>query len=108
MRSKSLALRALAQQALGDTERALNHLERALSLAEPEGYVRTFVDEGASMAQLLPTFGSRRRHPRPSPKLHDQLAERVWVPQRRPTRLDLEGTRTLAFHILAARRADRP
>jgi LuxR family maltose regulon positive regulatory protein len=28
-------------------------LERALTLAEPEGYVRTFVDEGPSMAALL-------------------------------------------------------
>jgi LuxR family maltose regulon positive regulatory protein len=28
-------------------------LERALSLAEPEGYVRTFVDEGEPMARLL-------------------------------------------------------
>jgi LuxR family maltose regulon positive regulatory protein len=28
-------------------------LERALSLAEPEGYVRTFVDEGMPMAALL-------------------------------------------------------
>jgi LuxR family maltose regulon positive regulatory protein len=27
--------------------------ERALALAEPEGYVRTFVDEGAPMASLL-------------------------------------------------------
>ena len=28
-------------------------LERALTLAEPEGYVRIFVDEGRPMAQLL-------------------------------------------------------
>ena len=55
-----LALQALAQQALGATEQALNPLERALSLAEPEGYVRTFVDEGASMAELLRAFSSRR------------------------------------------------
>jgi len=55
-----LALQALAQQALGATEQALNHLERALSLAEPEGYVHTFVDEGASMAKLLRAFSSQR------------------------------------------------
>jgi LuxR family maltose regulon positive regulatory protein len=55
-----LALQALAQQALGGIEQALNHLEQALSLAEPEGYVQIFVDEGASMARLLRAFGSQR------------------------------------------------
>ena len=34
-------------------------LERALSLAELEGYVRTFVDEGAPMAALLRRAASR-------------------------------------------------
>ncbi len=32
---------------------ALNTISRALTLAEPEGYVRLFVDEGAPMADLL-------------------------------------------------------
>ena len=39
-----LASQALAHQARGDTSSALVPLERALSLAEPEGYVRVFVD----------------------------------------------------------------
>jgi LuxR family maltose regulon positive regulatory protein len=55
-----LTLQALAQQKLGATEQALNPLERALSLAEPEGYVRTFVDEGALMAELLKAFSAQR------------------------------------------------
>jgi len=46
-------LRALALQALDDVPRALASLERALTLAEPEGYVRIFVDEGAPLARLL-------------------------------------------------------
>jgi LuxR family maltose regulon positive regulatory protein len=46
-------LQALALQALDDVPRALASLERALTLAEPEGYVRIFVDEGAPMARLL-------------------------------------------------------
>jgi LuxR family maltose regulon positive regulatory protein len=48
-----LILQALAFQMVGDGDRALSALERALSLAEPEGYVRTFVDEGEPMAHLL-------------------------------------------------------
>ena len=40
-------------QVWGDTDEALDTLSRALALAEPEGYVRMFVDEGAPMARLL-------------------------------------------------------
>ena len=48
-----LVLRALAHQTLGDIPAALACLERALTLAEPEGYVRVFIDEGPPMASLL-------------------------------------------------------
>jgi LuxR family maltose regulon positive regulatory protein len=48
-----LVLQALTLYVLGDTTRSLDSLIRALSLAEPEGYVRTFVDEGEPMATLL-------------------------------------------------------
>jgi LuxR family maltose regulon positive regulatory protein len=44
---------ALAHQAHGNLALALVALERALRLAEPEGYVRIFVDEGPPMARLL-------------------------------------------------------
>ena len=37
----------------GDIPAALAPLERALTLAEPEGYVRIFVDEGPALAALL-------------------------------------------------------
>ena len=46
-------LQALARRARGDIPAALATLQRALSLAEPEGYVRIFVDEGPPMASLL-------------------------------------------------------
>jgi LuxR family maltose regulon positive regulatory protein len=49
----ALALEAALRQALGETRRALTALSQALALAEPEGYVRTFVDEGRPMAELL-------------------------------------------------------
>ena len=48
-----LTLQALALQAHGDLAAALVPLERALALAEPEGYVRIFVDEGPPMTALL-------------------------------------------------------
>ena len=48
-----LNLRALAFQIDRDLDQALSALEQALSLAEPGGYVRAFVDEGEPMARLL-------------------------------------------------------
>jgi LuxR family transcriptional regulator, maltose regulon positive regulatory protein len=51
-----LALQALAHQGSGDQQAALAALEQALTLAESEGYVRSFVDEGAPMARLLHTL----------------------------------------------------
>ncbi len=48
-----LILQALAFSAQGKGTEALPVLERALTLAEPEGYIRLFVDEGAPMVTLL-------------------------------------------------------
>ena len=48
-----LVLQALALQAPGHIPAALTCLERALTLAEPEGYVRVFVDEGPPIGSLL-------------------------------------------------------
>src|SRR5207253_11026133 len=60
-----LVLQALAHQMQGDIPAALAPLERALSLAEPEGYVRVFVDEGPPMAVLLAKLPERsRKRPR--------------------------------------------
>jgi LuxR family maltose regulon positive regulatory protein len=46
-------LQALTANAHGNQAEAIATLERALALAEPEGYVRLFVDAGAPMAALL-------------------------------------------------------
>jgi LuxR family maltose regulon positive regulatory protein len=48
-----LVVQALAEQARGDLPAALAALRRALSLAEPQGHVRIFADEGPPMAVLL-------------------------------------------------------
>jgi LuxR family maltose regulon positive regulatory protein len=55
-----LVLQALAHQAQGNITPALVFLERALTLAEPEGYVRIFVDEGKPMAELLKRAGKNK------------------------------------------------
>lgn len=56
---KILVLQALAFHVRGDTGRAMVALERALRLAEREGYVRTFVDAGPPIAELLQRALSR-------------------------------------------------
>src|SRR5262249_10942347 len=53
-------LQALAQHAQGSLALALAALEHTLRLAEPEGYVHIFVDEGPAMATLLAQRAERR------------------------------------------------
>ncbi|MGB3493435.1 MAG: LuxR C-terminal-related transcriptional regulator [Elainellaceae cyanobacterium] len=50
---KILVVLALAREAQGDVAAAIASLERALTLAEPEGYVRIFAECGAPMVPLL-------------------------------------------------------
>ncbi len=59
-----LCLQALAANIQdGDDKEALEILEHALHRAEPEGFVRTFVDEGPQMAALLYKTLQRGRVP---------------------------------------------
>ncbi len=54
--SKTIELQVLKSMALleiGDQDNALDALEKALSLAEPGGYLRIFIDEGEPMKALL-------------------------------------------------------
>jgi LuxR family transcriptional regulator, maltose regulon positive regulatory protein len=84
-----LVLQALSHQAKADLPAAQAFLERALTLAEPEGYVRLFLDEGAPMTTLLRTAAKRgstsgyarrllgaRSHPAAPHRLLDPLSER--------------------------------
>ena len=48
-----ILVQALAFQAQDNLPRALAALEHALGLAEPEGYIRIFVDEGEAMRTLI-------------------------------------------------------
>jgi LuxR family maltose regulon positive regulatory protein len=74
-----LALQALMQQQQGATTQALSTLGRALALAEPEGYVRLFVDEGAPMAALLGKLleAQRTRPPAPLQQVSTAYVQRL-------------------------------
>jgi LuxR family maltose regulon positive regulatory protein len=83
-------LRALAFQAQSDLDAALMALEQALSLAEPEGYVRLFADEGEPMARLLRLAASRGITPAYAAGLLESLGEvprRTMSPHTGPTTL---------------------
>jgi LuxR family maltose regulon positive regulatory protein len=54
-------LLAVAYRAQGAVPAALDALERALALAEPEGYFRLFADEGAPVEALLEVIAKRGR-----------------------------------------------
>jgi LuxR family transcriptional regulator, maltose regulon positive regulatory protein len=69
-----LMLTALASHAQGKPEHALQTLQQALLLAEPEGYVRLFVDEGAPMAVLLRLVLARWKSKRGTDYIHRLLA----------------------------------
>jgi LuxR family maltose regulon positive regulatory protein len=52
-RLKAMVLESIALHAHGETEQAVKVLRESLALAEPEGFIRIFVDEGSPMAELL-------------------------------------------------------
>ena len=54
-----LVVQAIAYHAQGNLAAALVPLRHALALAEPEGYVRMFLDEGPSMRHLLREASTR-------------------------------------------------
>jgi LuxR family transcriptional regulator, maltose regulon positive regulatory protein len=56
---KALILQSLAYQATGELQLALAALERALLLGEPAGCIRSFLDEGPVMEQLVLNAAAR-------------------------------------------------
>ena len=53
------ALQVLVLEAQGDRDLALAILEQALVAAEPEGYMRTFMDEGEPIRRLLAALANK-------------------------------------------------
>jgi LuxR family transcriptional regulator, maltose regulon positive regulatory protein len=58
-----MLLQALSLHQLGRIPEALQKFNQSLTLAEPEGYVRLFVDEGAPVAELLILAIQHNLHP---------------------------------------------
>jgi LuxR family maltose regulon positive regulatory protein len=67
-------LQALALQMLQEEPQALDALSEAVRLAKPEGYIRSFVDEGTPMESLLYRLRRRNRRCGPTPYLDTLLA----------------------------------
>jgi LuxR family maltose regulon positive regulatory protein len=67
-------LQALAHSMCNEDQKALTVLFQAVHLAEPEGYIRTFVDEGTAMATLLSRLRVQERRKGPTPYLDTLLA----------------------------------
>ena len=76
-------LEAQARQAEGDSKRAWSALDRALSAAEPEGYVRIF-DQGPALIQLLAEAVQR--------DVHRDFVERILAVIRIEPHTSLSGT----------------
>ena len=90
-----LLLQALAHQAQDDMPHALAALERALKLAEPEGYVRIFVDEGLPLAHLLSAAAAQGMMPAYIGKLLAAFVPVDLAAHSRPDQADLHAAQPL-------------
>ncbi len=66
-------LQALAHQRLDEEAQSLAALSEAVRLGEPEGYIRSFVDEGEAMEALLCKLREKQRKVGPTPYLDQVL-----------------------------------
>ncbi len=77
-----LSLQAIAfASQKGNSEKALSALDQALDLAESEGFVRIFLDEGAPMVELLRQAVAQGLHSSYAMHLLNALSESVTAPQ---------------------------
>jgi len=90
-RLKVMIVQAVALQAHGDRDQAVHVLDDALALAQPGAFVRSFVDEGTPMADLLAVAAAQARIPDyaakllaafevDKPKSHNESAQRLTEP----------------------------
>ncbi len=84
-----LLLQALAYQMGQQMPQALTVLAQAVSIAQPEGYVRRFLDEGSLMAALLSQLAEQERKKGPTPYLDSLLA--AFFPEKRASQAAKAG-----------------
>jgi LuxR family transcriptional regulator, maltose regulon positive regulatory protein len=103
---ESLVLRAMVLGTQNDEPGALAALQRALTLAEPEGYIRTFADEGEPMADLLQRLLGAWRKERPEDVPLDyasRLLASLDVDIKAPSGTDVRDTATLILDPITGR-----
>ena len=86
-------MRALAHDRLGQPTQALEQLARALALAEPGGFTRTFVDLGPELARLL---GELARHGVATDYIGRLLGQFAASPAHRPAAVEAAARREQA------------
>ena len=96
---EALALQALAHRSRGERAAALTALERALRLAEPEGYVRLFADLGLPMVAV--TLVHRRGYFRQTITPEGVQIEEGLAQARSVRELGAAGDKTLIEIVLA-------
>jgi LuxR family maltose regulon positive regulatory protein len=91
-----LVVLAVAYEQVGNRGRANAVLERALDLAEPGGYVRTFLDEGPSMIGLLSSLRSGRAYVASLLEMYPDAQPTTAVVRDSPSERELEVLRLIA------------
>jgi LuxR family maltose regulon positive regulatory protein len=81
---ETLAHLALAYQAQGQTDDALQALERSVKLAQPGGFIRTFVDLGRPVAELLKQLAQRGVAPDYISQILDAFSQSPEIPKTVP------------------------
>ena len=94
-------LQALAHQSLGDMDKAVHHLADVLALTEPEGFIRSFVDEGLPMKQLLSAASARGMMPNYVSKLLAVIEAEIPQPVSPPVQALVDPLSQRELEILA-------
>ena len=81
---KATVLEAVCRHALGERSEAVELIDRALFVAEPEGFVRLFVDEGARMALLLKDAAGTSKVPAYVAKLLAAFQDELMAGENKP------------------------